>query len=82
MGGGVATEGSSVAVTRETDRLMEAIEKLQEEVAAALNKQVEAGVLPADAPVRVVWDEDAIFAVPEPPVVKVNITGKMLIPPL
>lgn len=82
MGGGIASDGSSFAVRRETDRFLDHIEKLQLAVAAILDKEVTAGRLPADAPVGVVWDGDQIYAVPYPPVVTVNITGQLVIPSL
>lgn len=82
MGGGVASDGSSVAVRRETDALIVHVEELQEVVVATLSHEVRAGRLPADAPVSVVWDGDKIYAVPQPTILKVNITGQLVIPPL
>lgn len=82
MGGEIASDGSSVAVRRETDALIVYIEELQEVVVATLSREVTAGRLPADAPVSVVWVGDKIYAVPQPTIVKVNITGQLIIPPL
>lgn len=82
MGGGVSTAGTSVAVRRETDKFLVAIEEVQEQVTATLAPRVASGDIPADAAVRLVWDGDATYAVPEPPVVKVNLTGRLVIPPL
>ena len=82
MGGGINAAGGSVTARREADKFLVAIEKVQEQVVTALAPRVANGDIPADAPVHLVWDGDAIYAVPEPPVVKVNLTGRLVIPPL
>jgi hypothetical protein len=82
MGGGVAADGSSLAVRRETDRLLDHIEDLQETVRTLLEPYVADGRLPEDAPVRVVWQNNDIYAVPDPAVVKCDLTGRLIIPPL
>ncbi|WP_156387497.1 hypothetical protein [Methylobacterium sp. Leaf399] len=82
MGGGVASDSTSLAVRRETDVLIVQVEELQKTVVEALSQHVTAGHLPADSSVRVVWDADTIYAVPNPAVFKVNITGRLKIPPL
>ncbi len=82
MGGGVASDGRSIAVRRETDQFIDHIEELEQVVAAALEPYVTDGRLPSDAPVRVVWDKDEVYAFPTPIVVRCNLTGKLVIPPL
>lgn len=82
MGGGVALDRSSIAVRRNTDALLDYIEELQTAVVKILNQEVMAGRLPADAPVRLVWDGNRVHAVPAPEVLKVNITGQLVVPPL
>ena len=82
MGGGVALDGSSFAVRRKTDRLLDHIEELQIEVEVALAEEVRADRLPEDARVQVVWDGAKTFAVTDPPAVRVNISGRLEIPPL
>lgn len=82
LGGGVTLDGSSFLVRREVDRLIVYLEELQLLVTDALESMPRAGDLPIDAAVQLIWDREEVFAVPNPPVVKVNLTSKLLIPAL
>lgn len=82
MGGGVAANGSSIAVRLQTDVFIDDVKELEQEVAAVLEPYVRMGHLPDNAPVHVVWDKDKIYAVPTPTVVNCNITDLLVIPPL
>ncbi|WP_182178503.1 hypothetical protein [Methylobacterium radiotolerans] len=82
MGGGVASDGSSFAVRREADRLLDHIDQLQTLVEDGFAPVVASGKLPPNAQVRVIWEDEKAFVVTKPPSTKDEITSHLIIPPL
>lgn len=77
-GGGVATSGQSMAVTRDLINLEKHIKVIQEEIIDRLNR--DGKVRNADLSIQ--WRGDVPFVVSTPPVVEINLEGLLNIPSL
>lgn len=82
MGGGIATDGSSISATRDAMKLTDHVENLQKQVIEELQKKVVAGDLPSDAEVRLIWRAHGPFAVTHPAAFEIDLTNALAIPPL
>lgn len=82
MGGGVTTNGKSMAATRDAIGLAGFVENLQEEALKTLETKISAAGLPADTAIRLEWRNDAPFVVTDTPAFEIDLTGKLAIPPL
>ncbi len=82
MGGGLTTNGKSMAATRDAIGLVGILEHLQDEVSETLEIRISAAGLPADTAIRLEWRNDAPFVVTDPPAFEIDLTGKLAIPPL
>jgi hypothetical protein len=82
IGGGIATDGSSISATRDAMKLTDHVGGLQKQVVHELQKKVVAGDLPPEAEVRLDWRAHGPFAVTSPAAFEIDLTKALAIPPL
>jgi len=82
LGGGIATDGSSISATRHAMNLTNHVKRLQEQVTQELQTKVADGQIRSDAKVRLDWRTDGPVAVTEPAAFEVDLSKALAIPSL
>ena len=82
MGGGVTTNGKSLAATRDAIGLADFAQNIQDKLTEMLEGKVLAAGLPSDTTVRLEWRGDIPFVVSDPPAFEIDLTKTLSVPPL